>query len=80
MKDLVKGVNIHAAKTNFSKLIARVEHGEEILISRGGKPVAKLVPIEAPAKRKLGLMQGIFSVPHDFDAPLADDVVDSFES
>lgn len=80
MPDLVKRINIHEAKTNFSKLVARVEQGEEILISRGGKPVAKLVPIEAPTKRKLGLMHGIFSVPTDFDAPLSDDVVDSFES
>lgn len=42
--------------------------------------MAKLVPVESRTKRKLGLMQGIFSVPVDFDAPLADDTVDSFES
>lgn len=80
MKDLGKPVNIHAAKTNFSQLVSRVEQGEEIVISRGGKPVARLVPLIEPAKRKLGLMKGLFTVPADFDAPLSEEVLESFES
>jgi prevent-host-death family protein len=80
MTDLGKAINIHAAKTNFSQLVARAEQGEEIVISRGGKPVAKLVPIAVPAGRALGLMQGLFTVPADFDAPLSEDLLASFES
>lgn len=51
-------VNMHEAKTHLSKLVERVERGEEIVISRAGKPAAKLVPVEAPkpkGKRKLGI-------------------------
>lgn len=80
MGDLVNSVNIHEAKTHFSKLVARAEQGEEILISRSGKPVARLVPIAPPTKRRLGLLKGSFSVPDDFDTPLPDDVLDSFGS
>jgi prevent-host-death family protein len=55
-------VKIHEAKTNLSKLIARVEAGEEIVIARGDKPVAKIVPIEAMPKKKRvpGAMKGIW--------------------
>jgi prevent-host-death family protein len=72
-------VNIHAAKTQFSKLLARVERGEEVVISRSGKPVAKLVPFEMPNRRILGGMKGLFTVPDDFDAPLPGEVQRSFE-
>jgi prevent-host-death family protein len=61
-------VNIHRAKTNLSQLIFRVEAGEEILIARNGKPVARLVPVEA-ARRKLykpGALRGRLRVPSDF--------------
>jgi prevent-host-death family protein len=47
-----ESINVHAAKTHFSKLLARVEKGEEIVIARDGKPVAKLVPVEVPKPRK----------------------------
>lgn len=80
MPDSGNGINIRAAKANFSKLVARVETGEEITISRRGKPVAKLVPIKEPTKRQLGLMKDVFSVPVNFDEPLAEDAFDSFES
>ncbi len=54
-------VNMHEAKTHLSKLVERVEGGEEIVISRAGKPAAKLVPIikAKPAKRKLGGWEGM---------------------
>ena len=53
-------VNMHEAKTHLSKLVERVEKGEEIVISRAGKPAAKLVPVpqEKPGKRTLGVWEG----------------------
>jgi prevent-host-death family protein len=72
-------LNIHAAKTQFSRLIEEVEGGEEVVIAKAGKPVARLVPIRKPAKRKLGLLKGRLTVPDDFDAPLPDDVIAAFE-
>ena len=72
-------MNIHEAKTHFSKLLERVALGEEVTIMRAGTPVARLVPIEAvPHKRKLGWAAGQFAVPEDFDAPLPPDVEQSF--
>jgi prevent-host-death family protein len=74
-------VNMHEAKTHFSKLIARVEAGEEIVIARDGTPVARLVTFRAaPAKRLPGRDRGRVSVPEDFDASLPEDVLDEFES
>jgi prevent-host-death family protein len=74
-------VNIYEAKTQFSRMIERVEAGEEIVISRNGRPVARLCPLE-PVKRntvKFGLLKGKIEVPDDFDAPLPDDLLDLFE-
>ena len=72
-------LNIHAAKTQFSRLIEEVEEGEEVIIAKAGKPVARLVPIDKRAKRKLGLLTGRLMVPDDFDAPLPDEVLAAFE-
>ena len=72
-------LNIHAAKTQFSRLIEEVEGGEEVIIAKAGKPVARLVPIDKRAKRKLGLLAGRLMVPDDFDAPLPDEVTAAFE-
>ena len=59
-------VNMHEAKTHLSKLVERVEAGEEIVISRAGKPAAKLVPISRkPGKRTLGGWEGRFELPSD---------------
>ena len=74
-------VNMHDAKTQFSKLIARVEAGEEIVIARDGTPVARLVAVRQPvAKRVPGRDRGLFSVPEDFDASLPEDILSEFES
>ncbi|HEX6062905.1 MAG TPA: type II toxin-antitoxin system Phd/YefM family antitoxin [Longimicrobiales bacterium] len=73
-------VNVHEAKTHLSRLLARVETGEEIVIARGGKPIAKLVPIPGTAARQLGTHAGQFEVPEDFDAPLTDDMLEEFET
>jgi prevent-host-death family protein len=75
-------VNVHAAKTQFSRLVDEVVGGAEIIIAKAGRPVAKLVPL-TPAqprpKRQLGLLAGVAVIPHDFDAPLPEDVIDTFE-
>ena len=73
-------VNIHQAKTNFSKLVDAVMHGEEIIIAKAGKPAAKLVPITSiKLKRKPGALKGKIKIAADFDAPLPDDILDQFE-
>ena len=65
---------IHHAKTNLSKLIERAERGEEVLIARGDKVVAKLVPIRnAPKQRRLDLLKGKFTVPPEFFEPLPEE-------
>ncbi|HEX9671648.1 MAG TPA: type II toxin-antitoxin system Phd/YefM family antitoxin [Thermoanaerobaculia bacterium] len=76
----MREVNVHEAKTHLSRLLAEVEHGEEVVIARAGKPVAKLVPVQAPAGRRLGIDEGVFEVPDDFDAPLPDEVLADFLS
>ena len=69
-------VNIHDAKTHFSRLIERVLLGEEVVIAKAGKPVAKLVPITPDAvDRSPGSARGAFVVPPDFDEPLPDEVL-----
>jgi prevent-host-death family protein len=74
-------VNIHQAKTNLSRLLSRVELGEEIIISNRGVPVAKLVPFHNRADRKasLGLDQGRFTVPENFNDALPADILSAFE-
>jgi len=67
-------VTIHAAKTQLSKLIARVEAGEEVIIARRDKPVARLVPIEpAKPKRQFGSMKGKVWVGPEFFEPLPEE-------
>jgi len=72
-------VNIHEAKTHLSKLLERVALGEEVIIAKAGKPVAKLVPITAEKRRfKLGSAKGEFVVPDDFNDPLPKEIEDLF--
>lgn len=72
-------VNVHQAKTHLSKLLERVRLGEEIVVAKAGKPVAKLVPFESPvADRKPGSARGKFVISDDFDAPLPDDILKDF--
>ena len=76
----MKTVNVHEAKTHFSRLLRRVARGDEILIARAGKPVARLMPItRARPAPVLGADKGKFTVPDDFDAPLPEEVVATFE-
>ena len=76
----MKQVNIHQAKTELSRLVERVEAGEEIVIARAGRPVAKLTPLtKAPRRRRLGPLDGRFKIPEDFNAPLPESVIRAFE-
>jgi prevent-host-death family protein len=72
-------VSVHEAKTHLSRLLRRVASGEEIVISKSGKPVARLVPFAPPKQRMLGRDRGRFVVPEDFDDPLPEDVLRPFE-
>ncbi|PXX23118.1 MULTISPECIES: type II toxin-antitoxin system Phd/YefM family antitoxin [Burkholderia] len=76
----MRTVNIHDAKTNFSRLVDAAAAGEEIVIAKAGKPAARLVPIE-PAKpqRRFGGLKGKMQIADDFDAPLPDEMLASFE-
>jgi len=73
-------INVHEAKTHLSRLLDQVAAGAEIIIAKAGKPLAKLSPISEPVKKKkLGLLKGKVKVPDDFNAPLPDEVIASFE-
>ncbi|MBA3619110.1 MAG: type II toxin-antitoxin system Phd/YefM family antitoxin [Actinomycetota bacterium] len=72
-------VGVHHAKTHLSKLLRRVTGGEEIIITLGGRPVAKLVPVAAPTRRVLGRDRGSVTIADDFDAPLPDELLDEFD-
>ena len=73
-------VTIHQAKTNLSKLIERASRGEEIIIARGSKPVAKLVPLGVVnGKRQPGSWKGKFELSPDFFDPLPDDELAGWE-
>jgi prevent-host-death family protein len=73
-------VTIHAAKTNLSQLLARVEAGEEIVIARGREPVAKLIPVRQPeSKRRFGALRGTVSLDPAFFEPLPEDELAAWE-
>lgn len=75
-------VNMHEAKTHLSRLVERVEGGEEIVISRAGKPAAKLVPVaeKRPGKRTLGVWKGKMQMPTDEEwAEMDEEIIKLFE-
>jgi prevent-host-death family protein len=75
-----KVVTIHAAKTTLSQLLARVEAGEEIVLARGRKPVAKLVPYPAPRRgRRFGALRGRVSIGPEFFEPLPERELKAWE-
>ena len=74
-------VNVHEAKTHLSRLLAKVAQGDEVIIARGGKPVARLVPVQK-AKRMgqlLGIDKGRLWIAEDFDGPLPEEILAAFE-
>ena len=71
---------IHAAKTTLSRLLARVEAGEEIVLARGKRPIAKIVPYRAAGpRRQFGALRGIVSVGTEFFEPLPADELAAWE-
>lgn len=74
-------VNVHEAKTQLSRLLLRISQGEEVIIAKAGKPVARLVPWTADsARRTAGSAKGQVWMAPDFDAPLPPDILDAFEA
>jgi len=74
----VTEVNIHEAKTHLSRLLERVQQGEEVIIAKAGKPIAKLVKIEPKSKRVLGSGVGTIKFKPGWDAPLTDEEMEEF--
>jgi prevent-host-death family protein len=73
-------VNVHAAKSQLSRLLDAAVAGEEVIIAKAGKPIVRLVPVEQKLeRRKLGTLAGKLHVPDDFDDPLPDDILADFE-
>ena len=73
-------VNVHDAKTHFSRLLDRAQEGQEFVIAKAGRPVARLGPLARQGKkRRLGLFDGKFRIPDDFNEPLPDEVTAAFE-
>jgi prevent-host-death family protein len=70
-------VNVHEAKTHLSRLLERVEAGEEIVLARNGKAIARLVPVGRVARRP-GAMKGRIRIRRDFDAPLPSPMARAF--
>ena len=76
----MRTVNIHAAKTHLSRLVEQAAAGEEIIIAKSGKPVARLCPLaEAPRRRKLGVLNGKIEVPDNFDELYEEEIRAMFE-
>ncbi len=73
-------VNIHDAKTHFSRILSRVESGEEIIIAKAGRPVARLLPLKGKIKKRIpGTAKGRITIMKDFFTPLPEDILDEFE-
>lgn len=74
-------VNIHEAKTQLSRYVDQAAGGEEVIIARAGKPIARLIPLQAKKqKRQLGLGEAIYTLPTNFDSLHTDDIQAMFES
>jgi prevent-host-death family protein len=75
----MRTVNIHEAKTNLSRLVDAAAKGESFIIAKAGKPLVKVVPVDAPAvKKRLGFLEGQFTVPDDFDTMFQDEIEKMF--
>jgi prevent-host-death family protein len=82
MKKTMQTVNIHQAKTQLSKLVDQAARGESFIIAKAGKPLVKVVPLDAPTPKKvqrLGFMAGQISIPDDFDTMGSTEIAKVFE-
>jgi len=77
----MRTVNIHEAKTTFSRLVDAASAGETIVIAKAGTPVAKLTRLDTPqtAPKRLGFLEGLADVPDDFDTMMSDEIVAMFD-
>jgi prevent-host-death family protein len=78
----MRQINIHEAKTNLSRLVEEAARGEPFIIAKAGKPIVKVVPLDAPKKHKpqrFDFLKGQLSVPDDFDRMFEDEIADMFE-
>lgn len=72
-------VNVHEAKTRLSELLQSVARGEEVIIARAGKPVAKLVPVPSAEPREWGTAKGLIQLAEDWDSEAANrEIADLF--
>lgn len=77
----MRTINIHEAKTHLSKLVEQAARGEAFIVAKAGKPLVKVVPLNAPEPaqvRRLGFLAGQISVPADFDRMGADEIEHMF--
>lgn len=75
----MRKINIHEAKTHLSQLVEDAARGDEIIIAKAGKPIARLVGIDADTTpRPRGLLKGKIGIADEFDAPLPDEILQSF--
>jgi prevent-host-death family protein len=78
----MRSVNIHEAKTHLSRLVERAANGEPFIIAKAGKPMVKVVPLDAPPESRktsrLGFMRGAFKVPDDFDTMFQAEIEEEF--
>jgi prevent-host-death family protein len=78
---MAKTLNIYEAKTQLSSLVEEAAHGEEIVIAKAGKPMAKLVPLESKPRTQRKFGQNVMKITHvapDFDAPLPEEILNDF--
>jgi prevent-host-death family protein len=77
----MRTVNMHEAKTHLSRLVDRAAEGEPFIIAKAGKPLVKVVPLDAPEKRevkRLGFLEGQANIPDDFDTMFAMEIEEMF--
>lgn len=75
-----EAVNIYEAKTKLSQLVDKAAAGEDVVVSRNGKPLARITRLEPPKRRiRFGVLKGKIRIARDFDAPLPDEVLAGFE-
>jgi prevent-host-death family protein len=82
MKKTIQTVNIHEARTHLSRLVDRASRGESFIIAKAGKPLVKVVPLDAPTPKKvqrLGFMSGQMAIPEDFDTMGNTEILQMFE-
>lgn len=76
---IMRTINIHEAKTHLSRLVEDAAAGEEIILAKAGRPLARLVPLGMGKAVQFGLLKSTLVIPDDFDAPLPDSVLVGFE-